>query len=893
MNVRGERIIVFGDSLSKHGSDNAPEIWDVNQGSNRASSAPGDLVASLLAEQGAQAVRVNARVSRSAWNFWSREATNSLLASDRAFAPTKVVIILGTNDVGLNTKLDSESFAKLRDAYKAMGAEVWAVGPFANTALPAAGVEQVVATMRDQFGSRFIDGRPISALIHPGGDGVHYQQASARTLALAITDAVISKFSPSSIFMTLGLGAAGVVGAVLLGMVWKRRKQGLLGDGLGKRLDRDSIDRMIEEGDEADLEVVQDALIERGDKLTQITRTHGKVGTHTYGYFELPLGNGNRLVWRATNSAMGKCEAQFTATGDSKHDMNKFAKHDDDAATVKTTMIYAGVGDWCERAAAADAWAMAKAIKRLEGSGAHSRGRWTKAWAPDLKAAMEHASNTDNSEPEELYGLGAHAGESGADVKFHELIREDDPAAMEIAEDLILERGWKLHHVTGGRGARNFTIDFGKEHWYGTVKDGERVDNPNGRMVQASVHERGPIVVSQHKKQTAAERALKRAPADAFIIHEPETSVTNERWLVARPRANVIEMTVKFGGTRVKREYESFAKGDDLRRQAVADAWTIAKTLKPLPVRTPWWDVELIVEDITKRDNVKERSELYGVNIVDGKRSTKDHNALVRSGARQIACKSGLDRQATCWTLAGVNIALGDAKQMLSAFETQLVGTPAGKALLKTLTPEQVADVRKVVTQAARNAEQLEAFEREEAGELEGLGAYRVWYGSSDARGTFAVDDGRSIATVEQATKLMRAYKRQGRWAWVEDEQGNFVPVPGAKSEKGFRKGYPKRDGGLGSVDVITYVVQDATQRAKPWASSRKVFISDAFEQVRADGRDDGMSLDEFKRELVKLHRAGKVRLARADLVAAMPGKKVAASETDANGATFHFIERT
>jgi len=92
---------------------------------------------------------------------------------------------------------------------------------------------------------------------------------------------------------------------------------------------------------------------------------------------------------------------------------------------------------------------------------------------------------------------------------------------------------------------------------------------------------------------------------------------------------------------------------------------------------------------------------------------------------------------------------------------------------------------------------------------------------------------------------------------------------------------------------VITYVVQDAAQRAKPWASSRKVFISDAFEQVRADGRDDGMSLDEFKRELVKLHRAGKIRLARADLVAAMPTSKVAASETDAKGATFHFIERT
>jgi hypothetical protein len=65
MNVVGERIVIFGDSLSHHGADDAPEIWDVNAGSNRASSAPGDILASMLLEAGAQAVRIdaNARVA--------------------------------------------------------------------------------------------------------------------------------------------------------------------------------------------------------------------------------------------------------------------------------------------------------------------------------------------------------------------------------------------------------------------------------------------------------------------------------------------------------------------------------------------------------------------------------------------------------------------------------------------------------------------------------------------------------------------------------------------------------------------------------------------------------------------------------------------------------------
>lgn len=919
MNARGERIIVFGDSLTHHGSDNAAEIWDVDAGSNRSSSTPGDLVASLLAEQGAQAVRVNARVSRSAWNFWNREPTATLLASDRAFAPTKVIFILGTNDVGLNPTLDREAFIKLRDTYKAMGAEVWAVGPFSNTIKPDAGVAQVAATMKDVFGMRFIDGRPLSALIHPGGDGLHYSTASARPLALSITDALLTKFSPATMWKTIGLGAAGILGAVAVAFAWKRHKtrgsllgdigatpleakqqifellkenqegsravardiaidHGMiktatvvrvdklagyagtsrveldtgerfwtstdhrikpggpidfvlgrgeeyvkdvngaklrhlhpawafntdhvwpesllkryvntwwpedgseslkgLGEALGKRVSRDDIDAMIAEGDADDLDVAQDALLERGDKLTQIARTHGKTDAHTIGYFELKLGGDKRLTWNVRQNGH-QCTAKFLATS---------GKNTGNAAVEAH---YGGAGEWCERAAASDAWAMAKSIKRVERSGAFTLDKkWPLNMSADLLAAMQAAQNTDNSEPEELFGL-----------------------------------------------------------------------------------------------------------------------------------------------------------------------------------------------DST-------------INIVDGKRHNGSEAELVRSGARAIACKSGLDRQAKCWTLAG----LGDAKQMLSAFETQLVGTPAGKVLMKELTPEQIAHVRKVVTQAARNAEQREALEAEEAAELSGLGAARIskkdpktltatqinkeldkldaesskvndalinagrgsetfnetmkmtdplarefqaiayrqsdlrveihgrygpgapsrlptdkrgWYGPRKKAGdldglganigdTFTRAKSKTRYTVTEIVKPARTVGtlKIGETLRVVagDEVVDITNAQGAWIDGQGRRWKPAKTAGkLGNPadDMITYIVQETTNRTPPWApSSHKVFISDVFAQIQADGRDDGMTLDEFKRELIRLHRKGKLRLARADLVAAMPHKKVVDSEADANGATFHFIER-
>lgn len=72
----------------------------------------------------------------------------------------------------------------------------------------------------------------------------------------------------------------------------------------------------------------------------------------------------------------------------------------------------------------------------------------------------------------------------------------------------------------------------------------------------------------------------------------------------------------------------------------------------------------------------------------------------------------------------------------------------------------------------------------------------------------------------------------------------------------------------------------------------RKVFISSVWDELRRSPTYSQLTLEDFKARLVRAHRDGDVVLARADLVAAMSPELVAASETTADGASFHFIVR-
>jgi lysophospholipase L1-like esterase len=238
MDVVGERILIFGDSLSHHGADAAPEIWDVNAGSNRASSAPGDLLASMLLEQGAQAVRVDANVGRSAHNFWAGTArrqlhsAQELIASDQAWGPTKVIVMLGTNDADSGA-IDAGAMAAIRDAYAGMGAEVWAIGPpiFVSEALNVK-ADQAFTMMSEVFGDKLIDARPLSSVIGRAGDGVHFQPVAAQQLALQLVSALAT--TKSSVWNRKPwLGAA--LGVAIFGtlgyLIWGRYQHGQLGDG--------------------------------------------------------------------------------------------------------------------------------------------------------------------------------------------------------------------------------------------------------------------------------------------------------------------------------------------------------------------------------------------------------------------------------------------------------------------------------------------------------------------------------------------------------------------------------------------------------------------------------------------------------------------------------------
>jgi lysophospholipase L1-like esterase len=233
MDVRGERILVFGDSLSHHGADDAPEIWDVNVGPNRTSSAPGDLLASMLLEAGAQAVRINANVGRSAKNFWTapnRRQTHpasALLVSDQAFRPTKVIVMLGTNDADVGA-MDVPSITQIRDTYRAMGAEVIAIGPpvFANPTMATNAAK--VYTVLGQVFPTVIDARPLSSTSGRASDGVHFQPASAKALATQLASKVIE---PPTLIASAKSALPGVavtfVGVLALGLlaVWLSRRE--------------------------------------------------------------------------------------------------------------------------------------------------------------------------------------------------------------------------------------------------------------------------------------------------------------------------------------------------------------------------------------------------------------------------------------------------------------------------------------------------------------------------------------------------------------------------------------------------------------------------------------------------------------------------------------------
>lgn len=521
MNARGERIIVFGDSLSVH--IGSIPVWNVDQGANRNSAQPGDLLASLLFEQGAQ-VRLNAKGGRSAWNYFTVEPYQQLIADDLAWRPTKIVFVLGTNDVGMTRALDEKAMKRLYDAYKQSGAELWAIGPFVSRLNPNE-IEATVQSMKRVWGMRFIDGRSLTQLIQPGADGIHYNQAGARALSLAIADALLSALGPKA-WVGLATGAAIVVGAALAWSWYKRRRRGLAGVEIvnGKRWNGSTAE-----------------LVRSGHRQIPC-----KSGLDTKGIAR---------CWTSGTSGLGAKESDLTS-----------------GYRVAYVLVTRRNGQVASVRAIVDAprpltLAEAEAWRR-------KWGRTQTAWIETMdgtfvpvKGAKRPGKFIDDARPDDVHALltrGSLDGDSKP-VTFTDLIRDEDPAAMDVAEDFLLERGWKLRRVTGGMNARNFTIDL-KPLW---------LPREEWKMVQINV-----------------DRANGRRGDRGYM------------WT---------KYTVANGPVRVTFEMDVKRTPDDARKAAVANGWAIAKAIKTLPPDTDKATIENLVKTIIKqgRKNMK-REELFG-----------------------------------------------------------------------------------------------------------------------------------------------------------------------------------------------------------------------------------------------------------------------------------------
>jgi len=184
----------------------------------------------MLLDQGAAAVQIDAKIGRSAISFLNNEPVNDLVAADAAFQPTKVIVMLGTNDIGRDLGATQQAMAQIRDAYQGMGAEVWAIGPMAYVGRSEglnALAPDVFGVMQSVFGAdKTIDARPLAAVEGRTGDGVHFTYAAALPTAQALAQALVSTSSTSmKLKKGLIIAGVGVAGIAIVGYALRALKR--------------------------------------------------------------------------------------------------------------------------------------------------------------------------------------------------------------------------------------------------------------------------------------------------------------------------------------------------------------------------------------------------------------------------------------------------------------------------------------------------------------------------------------------------------------------------------------------------------------------------------------------------------------------------------------------
>ncbi len=145
---------------------------------------------------------------------------------------------------------------------------------------------------------------------------------------------------------------------------------------------------------------------------------------------------------------------------------------------------------------------------------------------------------------------------------------------------------------------------------------------------------------------------------------------------------------------------------------------------------------------------------------------------------------------------------------------------------------------------------------------------------------------------VEVASKKLLVTALSRRWLadqsnhWLHDGSPPLGGPPKPAAEPAAAAASPL------SLDALAAVVHDALPRIGTDGrfGSEKVFVSAVWRGLETERRLPAMTLESFKRNLVQAMRAGKLRLARADLIGAMDAKLVSESEISDAGSTFHFV---
>lgn len=761
MKVAGQRIIVFGDSLSHHGHDAAPEIWDVDQGSNRQSGQPGDLLASMLLEQGAEAVRVNARVSRSAVNFFGRENVSALLGSDQAFKPSLVIIVLGTNDLGLNPTADGQAFAKLRDFYKGLGADVWAIGPFTynsdhlNTLAP-----QTIEVMKGVFGRKFIDGRPLSSQVGRSADGVHFGATAAKQTAERMLAAVVAA---GPMVPTWGWVALGVTAAIGGAMLFSKRRG-------GKALTGSKRDRIVKRPGESDADAQRRAFDESMGR-EHVPRTPI---VHTPGadYGSDPLGPDDNGVfrWRMVPSGDIVDEAELRR---------------------RLPQKLKGLG-FCNPNQSPEAFQ--RCVKRQ-------------------KRAL--AAPIDPSDIAHEHGIKRLVAKGKAEQEIRRLLLDPDPSSMDVIQDLALEHGVKLSELTKSAKAWEPQGTFFLEKDTDPLTKSDRVmwsysRDPSGYRNQCEAR----VNVLQDGKRVGgwgyedgAEHFVHRYDgSDDFC----QRAITAEAWAVAkefkRKKAKGEKLTpddirrvmnqdnseprdlfgVKPGGLGDYQRFQELLLDPDPNALDVAEDMALSEGLK--------------LTDLSTEGTFGDKTRFGVFALAPGYRQLQSSWRVARHTANadkdldcNISLEQYVDGKKLDWSDAPANndlFASGldalskthgtvDQCRRIAAREAWAIG----KEMKRLLVDEYAPNARRTkAMKAVERAVSLRLRTHKLPAELfgQGLAGYRIGYKTTgpDGRTVIRIVTDQIAPNLATAEKWRRQLKNMD--AWIEDEDGNHVPVKGA-----------------------------------------------------------------------------------------------------------------